>query len=263
VKTLSLITASYNRAGTIGDTLRSVNVQDYPAIEHIIIDGASTDGSMAVIEAEGRRVAYCVSEPDKGFYDAYNKGLAKATGDVIGFLNSDDFYVSPDVISQVMAVFEDPAIEAVHADLVYVDAENTDRIKRHWKAWDFSREDYRKGYIPGHPTVFVRRDTYEKVGGYDTQYRLAADYDFLLRCFYVHAAKARHVPRIWVKMRTGGATGGNAASIKKQNDEIRASREAHGLHYPSSLFFANKLIDRSLQMARARFVRVPPRAAAG
>src|SRR5436305_1841829 len=139
------------------------------------------------------------------FYDAYNKGLAKATGEVIGFLNSDDFYVSPDVISQVMGVFEDPVIEAVHADLVYVDAENTDRIRRHWKAWDFSSEDYRKGYIPGHPTVFVRRDTYEKVGGYDTQYRLAADYDFLLRCFYVHAANARHVPSIWVKMRTGGA----------------------------------------------------------
>jgi glycosyltransferase involved in cell wall biosynthesis len=263
VKKLSLITASYNRAQTIGDTLRSVNAQDYPAIEHIIIDGGSTDGSMKLIEEEGKRVTYCVSEPDKGFYDAYNKGLDQVTGDVIGYLNSDDFYVSPNVISEVMAVFEDPAIEAVHADLVYVDSEDTDRIRRHWKAWDFSRADYRKGYIPGHPTVFARRDFYEKIGGYDTQYRLAADYDFLLRAFYVHAARARHVPKIWVKMRVGGATGGNAASIKKQNDEIRASREAHGVRYPDSLFFANKLINRSLQMVRARFVDLPRKAAAG
>jgi glycosyltransferase involved in cell wall biosynthesis len=263
VKTLSLITASFNRERTIRDTLRSVNAQDYGDIEHIIIDGASSDGSMKVIAEEGKRVRVCVSEPDNGFYDAYNKGLARATGEVIGFLNSDDFYCSADVISQVMAVFEDSSIEAVHADLVYVDAENTDKIKRHWKAWDFSREDYRKGYIPGHPTVFVRREVYQSVGGYDTQYRLAADYDFLLRAFYVRAAKARHIPRIWVKMRTGGATGGNAASIKKQNDEIRASRDAHGLHYPKSLFFANKVIDRSLQMARAPFVRVPSKAIAG
>lgn len=263
MKTLSLITASYNRAVTIRDTLRSVNMQTYPEIEHIIIDGGSTDGSLKVIEEEGQRVRQCVSEPDNGFYDAYNKGLDRVTGDVIGFLNSDDYYCSPDVIAQVMTAFEDPDLEAVHADLVYVDCENTDKVRRHWKAWDFSREDYRKGFIPAHPTVFVRRDVYESVGGYDTQYNLAADYDFLLRAFYVNAARARHIPRIWVRMRTGGATGGNAASIKKQNDEIRASREAHGVHYPKSLFFANKVIDRSLQMARAPFVRVPSEAVAG
>jgi glycosyltransferase involved in cell wall biosynthesis len=263
VKTLSLITASYNRAGTLGDTLRSVNAQTYPEIEQIVIDGASSDGSMEIVEAEGKRVRYAVSEPDKGFYDAYNKGLARVTGDVVGFLNSDDFYCSDDVIAEVMTLFEDPSLEGVHADLVYVDQANPMKIKRHWKAWDFGPEDYRKGFIPAHPTVFVRREVYERVGGYDTNYRLAADYDFLLRAFFVHAIKAVHVPHIWVKMRTGGATGGNAASIKKQNDEIRASREAHGLHYPKSLFFANKVIDRSLQMARAPFVRVPPRAAAG
>jgi glycosyltransferase len=263
MKKLSLITTSYNRAHTIGDTLRSVNAQTFPSIEHIIIDGGSTDESMRIIKQDAERMQVCVSEPDHGFYDACNKGLALATGDVVGFLNSDDFYTSPDVVAQVMSVFEDPAIEAVHADLVYVDSENTDRIRRHWKAWDFSREDYRKGYIPAHPTVFMRRGVYDAIGGFDMQYRLAADYDFLLRAFYVNAIKAVHVPQIWVKMRTGGVTGGNAASIKKQNDEIRASREAHGLHYPDFLFFANKAINRSLQMARAPFVRLPTKAAAG
>jgi glycosyltransferase involved in cell wall biosynthesis len=257
MKTCSLITASYNRAHTIRDTMRSVNVQTYPEIEHIVIDGGSTDGSMAIIEAEGKRVRTCVSEPDKGFYDAYNKGLARVTGDVVGFLNTDDYYCSNDVIAQVMKAFEDPELEGVHADLVYVDPVDTMKIKRHWKAWDFSREDYRKGFIPAHPTVFVRREVYERVGGYDTNYKLAADYDFLLRAFYVHAIRAVHLPRIWVRMRTGGATGGAASSIKKQNDEIRASREAHGLRYPDSMFFANKMIDRSLQHLRAPFVRMP------
>lgn len=263
MKTLSLITASYNRAHTIGDTLRSVNVQTYPEIEHIIIDGQSTDGSIEIIEAEGKRVRYCVSEPDGGFYQAYNKGLAQVTGDIVGFINSDDYYCSNSVIAEVMKAFEDPAIEGVHADLVYVDPVDTLKIKRHWKAWDFSRADYRKGFIPAHPTVFVRRDVYERVGGYDTQYRLAADYDWLLRAFYVRAIRAVHLPRIWVRMRTGGATGGAASSIKKQNNEIRASRETHGLHYPDSMFFANKVIDRSLQRLRAPFVRMPSEVATG
>lgn len=263
MKTLSLITASYNRAHTIGDTLRSVNVQTYPEIEHIVIDGVSTDGSLDVIKSEGKRVRVMVSEADKGFYDAYNKGLACATGEVIGFLNSDDFYCSNDVIAQVMEAFENPQIEGVHADLVYVDAADTSKIKRHWKAWDFSPNDYRRGFIPAHPTVFLRREVYERVGGYDTRYKLAADYDFLLRAFYVDAIRAAHLPRIWVRMRTGGATGGAPSSIKLQNDEIRASREAHGLRYPDPLFFANKVIDRSLQVARAPFVRMPPGVTAG
>jgi glycosyltransferase involved in cell wall biosynthesis len=257
MKTLSLITASYNRAHTIRDTIRSVNMQTYPEIEHIIIDGGSTDDSMAIIAAEAKRVRVSVSEPDKGFYDAYNKGLERTTGEIIGFINTDDFYCSDDVIAQVMRAFEDPSIDGVHADLVYVDANDTSRIKRHWKAWDFSAEDYRRGFIPAHPTVFVRRSVYDKVGGYDTSYKLAADYDFLLRAFHVAQIKSVHIPAIWIRMRTGGATGGSASSLIAQNDEIRAAQQKHGLHYPKPLFFARKSLDRSLQIARAPFVRMP------
>jgi glycosyltransferase involved in cell wall biosynthesis len=257
--TLSLITASYNRAHTIRDTIRSVNMQTYPAIDHIVIDGNSTDGSMDIVRAEAKRTGYVVSEPDKGFYDAYNKGLAVAKGDIIGFINTDDFYCSDDVIAQVMKVFEDnPTVEGVHADLVYVDPEDTSKIKRLWKARDFSRNDYRRGFIPAHPTVFVRREVYDRVGGYDTSYRLAADYDFLLRAFYVADIKAVHVPKIWIRMRTGGATGGAMNDIKRQNDEIRRAQQAHGIDYPEVLFYAHKAVDRTLQKMRAPFVSMPP-----
>jgi glycosyltransferase involved in cell wall biosynthesis len=257
MQTLSLITASYNRAHTIRDTIRSVNMQTYPEIEHIVIDGASTDQSMAIIEAEAKRVRIAVSEPDKGFYDAYNKGLARATGDIIGFINTDDFYCSDDVIAQVMKVFEDPTVEGVHAELVYVDEQDTSKIRRHWKAGDFSDVDYRRGRIPAHPTVFVRRSVYDRVGGYDTSFKLAADYDFLLRAFYVAKIKAVYLPQIWVRMRMGGATGGAARDIKRQNDEILASRATHGLHYPEVLFYGRKVIDRTLQRLRVPFVQMP------
>lgn len=257
MKTLSLITACWNSARTIDDTLRSVNAQTYPTLEHLVVDGGSKDSTMEIVSREGRRVTSAISEPDKGIYDAYNKGLKRATGDVIGFLNSDDYYCSPDVLDQVMTAFEDPTIEAVHADLVYVDPDNTGKIERHWKSRPATVENLRRGFIPAHPTLFLTRAAYDKVGEYDTSYRLAADYDFMLRAFFVHKLKSVYLPRIWVRMRSGGATGGSAASIMKQNDEIRRSQAAHGLNYPQALFFAHKVVDRSVQRARAPFVRIP------
>lgn len=257
MKTLSLITASYNSARTIGDTLRSVNAQTYPNIEYLIVDGASKDDTMDIVAREGQRVTRAVSESDKGIYDAYNKGLRAATGDVIGYLNSDDYYCAPDVLENVMKAFEDPTVEAVHADLVYVDPIDTSKIERHWKSRPASAENLRRGFIPAHPTLFLTKAAYEKIGEYDTNYRLAADYDFMLRAFFVHRIKSVYLPQIWVRMRSGGATGGTAASIIRQNDEIRASQQAHGLHYPKALFFAHKVLDRSVQRARAPFVKAP------
>ena len=257
MKTLSLITASYNSARTISDTLRSVDAQTWPDIEYLVVDGGSKDETMAIVAREGRRVTSAVSEPDKGIYDAYNKGLKRATGDVIGFINSDDYYCAPDVIETVMKAFEDPTVEAVHADLVYVAPENTGKIERHWKSRPATVENLRRGFIPAHPTLFLSRAAYDKIGEFDTGYRLAADYDFMLRAFYVHQIKSVYLPRILVRMRSGGATGGTAASIMKQNDEIRRSQTAHGLNYPKALFFAHKVVDRSVQRARAPFVKAP------
>lgn len=257
MKTLSLITASYNSARTISDTLRSVNAQTYPKIEYLVVDGGSKDDTMAIVQRDGERVTSAVSEPDKGIYDAYNKGLRRATGDIIGFINSDDYYCTPVAIESVIKAFEDSTVEAVHADLVYVDPDKTDKIERHWKSRPATVENLRRGFIPAHPTLFLTRAAYEKVGEYDTNYRLAADYDFMLRAFYVHQLKSVYLPQIWVRMRSGGATGGTAASIMKQNDEIRGSQVAHGLNYPKALFFAHKVVDRSFQRARAVFVNAP------
>lgn len=261
---LSLITASYNSARTIADTLRSVNAQTYPDFEYLVVDGGSKDETMEIVAREGQRVTSAVSEPDKGIYDAYNKGLSRATGDVIGFINSDDYYCTPEALSEVMAAFEaDPELEAVHGDLVYVDPVDTAKIERHWKSRPATVENLRRGFIPAHPTLFLRRSVYDKVGGFDTAYRLAADYDFMLRTFYVHRVKSLYIPSIWVRMRSGGATGGSASSIIRQNDEIRASQQAHGLNYPKALFFAHKVLDRSVQRARAPFVKAPDIAGAG
>ena len=255
---LSLITASYNRAHTIRDTIRSVNIQTYRDIDHIFIDGVSKDDSVAIIHKEAVRAPLVVSEPDKGFYDAYNKGLARATGEIVGFINSDDFYVDEHVIARVMAHFDDPAVEAVHADLVYVQQDDPSRVVRHWRSHAFTPDSFRRGQIPAHPTVFLRREVYDRVGGFDLDYKLAADYEFLLRVFYTHAIKAIYVPEIWVRMRTGGATGGRLEDIKRQNDEIRRAQDKHGVSYPATKFFLRKIVDRSIQHLRGRFVTLPP-----
>lgn len=256
---ITLLTASWNSSSTIGDTLRSVARQSYPAIEHIIVDGASRDETLAVVKREGKHVARVVSEPDKGIYDAYNKGIGLASHNIIGFINSDDFYAHKDVISEVMAAFSaDPDLEAVHADLVYVDIADTNRIIRHWKSRACSERTITRGFIPAHPTVFLRRSVYEKVGTFNTDFRLAADYDFLLRVFHLHRVKSLYLPRIWVRMRVGGATGGNIASIKLQNDEIRRAQARYGVSYPVGKFYLRKVADRIMQRARRHFVDIPP-----
>lgn len=255
---ITLLTAAYNSAKTIRDTLKSIEVQTYHDIEHIIVDGASKDDTVAIAEVEGSRVARVVSEPDKGIYDAYNKGIGLATGEIIGFLNSDDFYAHPRVIEEVMQLFAaDPELEAVHADLVYVDDENPDHIVRWWKSRPVTESSLRRGFIPAHPTVFLRRSVYKKAGLFDLTYRLAADYEFLLRIFHTYNVKAVYLPSIWVRMRVGGATGGNIASIRRQNDEIRAAQVKHHVRYPGWKFFVHKVINRTLQRVRAKSVILP------
>lgn len=256
---ITLLTASWNSGSTIGDTLRSVAKQSYPAIEHIIIDGASRDDTLAVVKREGKHVARLVSEPDKGIYHAYNKGIDLASHDIIGFINSDDFYANKDVIFDVMSAFnKDPYLEAVHADLVYVDVNNTNRLIRHWKGRDVSETTIKRGFIPAHPTVFLRRSVYDKVGVFNTDYRLAADYEFLLRVFHVHRVKSLYLPSIWVRMRVGGATGGSFKSIKIQNDEIRRAQALYDLNYPVEKFYFWKVTDRMMQRLRRVFVDIPP-----
>lgn len=254
---ISLITASWNSAATIGDTLASVAAQTYPDIEHLLIDGGSTDSTMEVVAEKGKHVAKVVSERDRGIFDAYNKGLKLATGEVIGFLNADDFYASDTVIAEAMQAFEDPSVDAVHAELVYVDTDDTSKIVRHWRSRKCSLLNIRRGFHPAHPTLFLRRSVYEKAGGFDPDYRLAGDVEFMLRIFYAHRVKDRYIPKIWVRMRTGGATGGSVLSIRRQNLEVRRAQSHVGIRYPLAGFLAFKIYDRLLQRLRAPFVRLP------
>lgn len=254
--TLSLITATYNSAATIADTMRSIAAQTRVPDEHLVMDGGSRDDTLDIVRAHETPGLTIVSEPDRGFYDACNKGIARATGDVVGFLNSDDFYAHERVVERVLAAFDDPAVDAVYADLVYVDQVQTARAVRLWRSPPVNAEMLRQGRIPAHPTVYLRRSVYQRLGGFDLAYRLAADYEFLLRIFQPGTLNAVHVPDIWVRMRTGGATGGSFSEIRRQNDEILAARDRHGVHYPRAAFFARKLVDRALQRLRARTVRL-------
>ncbi len=259
---VSIITASFRSAATIGDTLRSINVQTYPDIEHIVVDGASKDDTMAIVQREGKRVALAVSEPDKGIYDAYNKGLKLVTGDIIGFLNSDDFYCTPDAIARIAKAFEDPAIDACYGDLVYVDQIDTNKIVRHWKSRPYRESLFRKAFVPAHPTLFLRKSFYDRVGGYDLDYRLAADYEFMLRIFNDYHARSVYIPEILVKMRVGGATGASMDAIVKQNREIMRALAKHNVKVWAPGFMLRKTVNRLAQRVRAKFIHLEPSRAA-
>lgn len=256
---ITLLTAAYNSAKTIRDTLKSIEIQTYPNIEHIVIDGASKDDTVEVVRKEGRRVTRIVSEPDKGIYDAYNKGIGLGSGEVIGFLNSDDFYAHPQVIERVMELFaRDPQLDAVHADLVYVDQVDVSKITRLWKGQRMTPGLVRRGFHPAHPTLFLRRRVYERAGGFDQSYRMAADVEFMNRIFGRFGVRDAHINDIWVIMREGGMTGGGFRSILRQNVEVKRGQKANGIRSPLLLFTLSKLFNRSLQRIRARGVTLPP-----
>lgn len=254
---ISIITASFRSEATIKDTLESVNVQTYPHIDHIIIDGASNDGTLDVVKAHGKRVVHVTSEPDKGIFDAYNKGLAVADGEIIGILNSDDFYASPQVIESVMRIFADVGVDAVYADLVYVDKNNTNKVVRHWKSKIYKTGDFSLGVHPAHPTLFLRKSVYARTGGFNTEFKLAGDVEYMMRVFQVYGVNSVYLPAVLIRMRTGGATGGSLNFILEQNKEVIMALENHGLKVSKFIFFLSKIVDRLMQRLRAPFVRMP------
>lgn len=215
---ISIVTATYNSAQTVGDTLNCIAVQDYPNIEHIIVDGASKDNTLEIVRNYAH-VAEVISEKDKGIYDAMNKGIQIASGDVIGILNSDDFYSHPQVLSKVAAAFKDPAIQCVYSDLQYVHPVQINKVVRTWKSGKFKRKNFYYGWMPPHPTFFVRREVYDKVGLFNIELRSAADYELMLRILLKHEIAAGYIPEVLVKMRAGGMSN---ASFKNR---IRANRE--------------------------------------
>jgi glycosyltransferase involved in cell wall biosynthesis len=225
---ITVVTASFNSAATIADTLHSVQQQAGAAVEHLVIDGGSTDGTQDIVRGF-RHVAGLVSEPDHGIYDALNKGIARAGGDVVGFLHTDDVYAGPWVLQAVAEAFEDPAVEAVHGDLVYVRKSDLGQVVRTWRAGDFAPAKLRRGWMPPHPTLYVRREVYQRVGGFDTRFRIAADYECVLRIFTGLLGRSAYLPRVLVRMRLGGASNRSLGNIaRKSAEDLRAVR-MHGI----------------------------------
>lgn len=220
--TITLITPVWNNAATIDHCLRSIAAQTVPC-QHILVDGASTDGTLEVIQQHQKPNTLVISEPDQGMYDAINKGLKHATGEIVGVLNADDYYPTTDVLQLVSEAFADPAVEAGYGDLLYVDRENTDKVIRTWKSGEYNRDRFYSGWMPPHPTFFIRRSLYEQHGGYRLDLGSAADYELMLRMLLIHGAKAKYIPQVLVHMRNEGMSN---ASLKNRIKANRFDRKA-------------------------------------
>lgn len=222
---ISIITAVYNRADTIEQALRSVGSQDWPSVEHIVIDGASTDGTVALLQRHQGKISVLVSEPDQGIYDALNKGISRATGEIVGFMHSDDFYSDDSVLTRVASVFSGPAIDGVYGDLDYVAKDTPDRVIRRWRSGEYHRSRLARGWMPPHPTLFLRRAVVEEWGGFDTSYQIAADYDAILRYLWRGKIRLAYVPEVLVKMRVGGESNRSLSRIlRKTREDYHALR---------------------------------------
>ena len=227
---VSIITVSYNSVGTISDTIKSVLAQTYPNIEYIIIDGFSTDGTIELINSYGKSISKFVSEPDKGIYDAINKGIKLAAGDIIGILNSDDFFYDNNVIERVAVAFEENEIDAVFGDVQFVDPEKTSKIIRYYSSKNFNPAKFKFGFMPAHPSFYVKRELFEKLGYYKTDYKIAADYELLIRFLYVNQIKYKYIEMPFVSMRTGGVSNKSICSNVTLNKEIARACKENGIH---------------------------------
>jgi len=217
---ISIITATYNCSPVIADCLASVAAQSYGDVEHVVIDGASTDGTLSVLNAHKNQLTVCISESDGGIYDALNKGIAHASGDVVGFLHADDLFAFKNVINQVVELFAaDPSVSAVYGDLQYVQRTNPEQLVRTWRSSPFSQRLLAWGWMPPHPTLYVRKEWYDRIGGFDTRYRIAADYYSILSLFNHPDFKAVYLPEVMVRMRMGGVSNRSLSAILHKTSE--------------------------------------------
>ncbi|PDT18308.1 glycosyl transferase [Rhizobium sp. J15] len=247
---ITLITVCWNVEKTIASTLASVDAQTFRNFEHLIIDGGSTDATLSIIAAAGNRVVF--SGPDKGIYDAMNKGIARASGDIIGFLNADDMFASNLALETIASALEDENFDCCYGDLIYVSQQDTSRQVRYWKSSPFTAGAFRRGWCPPHPTFYVRRAVYEKYGVFDLRYSLAADIELMMRFLERARITSLYIPEILVKMRLGGATNKSFSNIRRQNAEILHALAMHDLKVSRLAFWAPKLVNRLRQFLRKR-----------
>ena len=229
---ISIITASYNSESNIIAAINSILAQNYTPIEILIIDGLSTDRTVSLIMKDFKEKIRIISEKDKGIYDALNKGIKLATGDIIGFVHSDDLLASPAETSNIVEAFKEHGVDGVYGDLQYIDKENTSKIIRYWKSQQFTPELLKRGWMPAHPTLFLRREVYEKHGLFNLDYKIAADYDLMLRIFSDPTLKFHYLPRVITKMRVGGASNRSLKNIKLKSSEDLRALKANGVPNP-------------------------------
>lgn len=223
---ISIITATYNSQDTIADAINSVASQTYKHIEHIIIDGKSTDNTLEIINENSGRISKLISESDTGIYDALNKGIKNATGDVIAFLHADDIYVDNTIIEKAANLFHEKQTDSIYGDLLYVSKENTNKIIRNWKAGEYSFSKLKRGWMPPHPTFFVKKEIYKQYGLFNTDFKIAADYDIILRFLGKHKISTAYLPVVMIKMRVGGESNKSIKNIiKKMKEDVKALKK--------------------------------------
>ena len=247
---ISIITICFNSSATIENAIRSVLSQTCLNVEYIIVDGKSTDKTLEVISKYKDRIAKIVSEKDEGIYFALNKGIALATGDVIGLLHSDDFYANEKILARVADEFNKRNVESVYGDLQYVNKNNVAKIFRHWKAGEYNEGIFIKGWVPPHPTFFVKKSVYEKLGTFNTQLKTAADYELMLRFLHKHKITTSYIPEVLVKMRVGGKSNVSLKNRIKANREDRLAWELNGVE-PGFFTFLSKPLSKISQFFKA------------
>lgn len=246
---ISIITATFNSSAHIADCVKSVNDQTYHDIEHIIVDGASKDNTLDIVNGIPNRVVKIVSEPDKGIYDAMNKGIQAATGDVIGILNSDDFFTSDDVIQTVVNSFENNDIDALYGDVHFVSPDNLSKSVRYYSSSVFKPSLFRFGFMPAHPSFYMKKECYDKYGLYALDYKIASDYDLLIRYLYKKKIKYKYIKKDFVTMRTGGASTENFNSRVTLNKEIVRACRKYGI-YTNMFMLSLKYLYKIFELKR-------------
>lgn len=236
---ISIVTACFNAGSTVQATLESIAAQTFPDFEHIVVDGGSTDGTLEAIAAWKGHPVRLLHGPDRGIYDAMNKGIAASTGDVVGFLNADDRYADADVLSWIAGAMSDPAVDCAYGDLVFVDPSDR-RLLRYWKSARFDPVDFRRGWLPPHPTLYVRRDVFEDVGPFTLAYRAAGDIEWMMRLLSRPRLRAEHIPRVLVEMDAGGVSNAGLAAHLRTNRDVWRACALLGI--PPAAFVLGKIV---------------------
>ncbi len=247
---VSIITVCLNAADTIADTINSVATQNHSHVEHIVIDGGSADNTVELVRQLGGRVTKMVSEPDEGIYHAMNKGLALAKGDLVGFLNADDLYCHESVVKTVVETVKEHNVDSCYGDLLYMDA-TLSKVVRHWKSSPYTKGLFCTGWHPPHPTFFVKRSVYEKYGGFNTDLKIAADYEIMLRFLERYKVSTFYIPEVLVKMRTGGTSNRSIKNIIQANLECYRAWKINKLPM-SPAIVVKKPLSKAIQYLRPR-----------